>query len=123
MLGTVGVVLGALFFGVIGVAAMKRPHNLLRAFGIETKEVDARNEVRGIYGGFPLAVAGLLLFSLTRPDLSNGILVALATCSVAMAAGRIVSAIIDGEMGKAPRLWAILEVIVAALIASNISGI
>jgi hypothetical protein len=122
MFGTIGVILGALFFGVIGMTAMRRPHNLLKAFGIETKEVDARNEVRGIYGGFPLAVAGLLLFSLTRPDLSDGILVALATCPAAMAAGRIVSAIIDGQMGKAPRLWAMLEVIVAASIASNISG-
>jgi Domain of unknown function (DUF4345) len=123
MLGTIGVSLGALFFGVIGVTAMRRPHNLLKAFGIETKEVDARNEMRGIYGGFPLAVAGLLLFSLTRPNLSDGILLALAACSAAMAVGRIVSAIIDREMGKAPRLWATLEVIVAALIASNINGI
>jgi Domain of unknown function (DUF4345) len=115
--------MATLFFGAIGVTAMIRPHNLLEGFGIETKDLDARNEMRGVYGGFPLAVAGLLLFSLTRPDLSDGILVALASCSAAMAAGRFVSGVIDRGMGKTPLLWATLELIVALMIASNIKGL
>ncbi|WP_085338364.1 DUF4345 family protein [Aquidulcibacter paucihalophilus] len=122
MLGTIGVLLAALFFGAIGMTAMFRPHNLLKDFGIETAAVDSRNEVRGIYGGFPIAVSGLLLFSLTRPDLSNGILFALAACSAGMAIGRIISAIVDRHLGKIPLLWGMLEVIVAFLIASNITA-
>jgi len=85
MPGTTGVILSAIFFAAIGVTAMIRPHDLLEGFSIETTARDSRNEMRAVYGGFPLAVSGLLLFSLTRPGLSNGILVALAACSAAMA--------------------------------------
>ena len=122
MLGDIGILLSAPFFGLIGVAAMVRPHNLLEGFGIQAMQADSRNEIRAVYGGFPLAVAGLLLFSLTRPDRSDGILIALATCSAAMAAGRVVSAVIDRRMGKAPLVWAALELVVAGLIALKLSA-
>ena len=122
MVGTIGVIIAALFFAAIGLTAMIRPHNLLEGFSIETKALDSRNEMRGVYGGFPLAVSGLLLFSLTRSDLSNGILVALCACSAAMAAGRIISAVIDRAIGKTPLLWACLELIIAGFIAGNIHG-
>jgi hypothetical protein len=39
-----------------------------------------------------------------------------------MAIGRITSAIVDRHLGKIPLLWGILEVIVAFLIASNITA-
>lgn len=124
MLGVIGVIGAALFFGAIGVMAMWRPRYLLRnGFGIEAIEPESRNEIRAVYGGFPLAVAGLLLFSLTRPELSNGILLALALCSAAMAAGRIVSALIDRKLGRYPAIFLILEIIVALMIASNIEGL
>ncbi len=123
MLGTIGVIGAALFFGVIGLAALTRPKTLLRGFSIEAIAPESRNEIRAVYGGFPLAVAGLLLFSLTRPDLSNGILLALAICSVGMALGRIVSALTDRKLGLHPAIFTGLELIVALLIASNIKGL
>ncbi len=122
MLGTVGVVAAALFFGVIGVSAMTRPRNLLQGFSIEAHEPESRNEIRAVYGGFPLAVAALLMFSLTRPDLSNGILIALATSSAGMAIGRIVLVLIDRKLGRDPAIYIALELIVALMIASNIKG-
>lgn len=122
MLGDIGVLLAALFFGLIGVTAMVRPHNLLEGFGIEARQADSRNEIRAVYGGFPLAVAGLLLFTLARPDVTDGILIALATCSAAMAAGRVVSAVLDRRMGKAPLIWAVLELVVGGLIGLKISS-
>lgn len=122
MPGDIGILLAALFFGLIGVTAMVRPHNLLEGFGIEARQDDSRNEIRAVYGGFPLAVAGLLLFSLARPDLSDGILITLATCSAAMAAGRVVSAVIDRRMGKAPLIWTVLELVVAGLIALKVGS-
>jgi hypothetical protein len=123
MIGTLCVIASALFFGVIGVAAFLRPHNLLEGFGLRAEAIESRNEIRGVYGGFPLVVAGLLLFSLTRPDLSDGILFALAFSSAGMAAGRIVSALIDRHMGRHPAIFTVLELIVAALIASNIKSL
>lgn len=122
MTGTIGVVAAALFFGLIGLTAILRPRNLLQGFGITAEAADSRNEIRGVYGGFPLVVAGLLLFSLTRPNLSDGILFALAFASAGMAAGRIVSALIDRHMGKHPAIFTALELVAAALIANNIQS-
>lgn len=121
MLGVIGVLGAALFFGAIGVSAMIRPRNLLQGFSIEANEPESRNEIRAVYGGFPLAVAALLIFSLTRPDLSDGILTALATSSAAMAIGRIISVLIDRKLGRDPAIYIVLELIVALMIASNIS--
>jgi Domain of unknown function (DUF4345) len=123
MLGIVGVLGAALFFGAIGVSAIIRPRNLLQGFSIEAIEPESRNEIRAVYGGFPMAVAALLIFSLTRPDLSDGILFALASASVGMALGRIVSVLIDRKLGRDPAIYIVLELIVALMIASNISGL
>ena len=119
----VGVLAAALFYGLIGLAALMRPHNLLASFGIEASQADSRNEIRAVYGGFPLAVAGLLLFSLARPGVSDGILFALAIASAGMAMGRIVSVLIDRTLGRYPALFIVLEIVVAALIANAIKGV
>lgn len=118
-----GVIAAALFYAVIGVAALLRPHDLLAGFGIAAGSADSRNEVRAVYGGFPLAVAGLLLFSLARPGISDGILLALAVASAGMALGRIISAVIDGTLGRYPAIFILLEILVAALIANAIKGL
>lgn len=124
MLGTIGVICAALFFGAIGLTAMIRPQTLLQqGFSIEAIQPESQNEIRAVYGGFPLVVAGLLLFSLTRPNLSDGILFALAFCSAGMAMGRVVSALIDQKIGRQPALFLVLELIVALIIASNIKGL
>jgi len=117
------VLASALFCGLIGLAALVRPRNLLAGFGIEAGSADGRNEIRGVYGGFPLAVSCLLLFSLARPDLSDGILLALAVSSAGMALGRIASAMIDRTLGRYPAVFIVLEIVVAALIASAIKGV
>lgn len=123
MLGMVGVLGAALFFGAIGVSAMTRPRNLLQGFSIEAHEPESRNEIRAVYGGFPIVAAALLIFSLTRPDLSDGILISLASSSAGLAIGRIVSALVDRKLGRDPAIYIVLELIVALMIASNIKGL
>ena len=113
----------AMFYGVIGLAAITRPQTLLKGFGIEAIGPESRNEIRGAYGGFPLVVAGLLLFALTRPDVSDGILLALAASSAGMALGRIVSALTDRQLGRYPAIFLVLEMAAAMIIASDIRGL
>ncbi len=120
MTGTLGIIASALFYAVIGVNAVLRPRDLLQGFGITAESADSRNEIRAVYGGFPLVVAGLLLFSLGGSELGPGILFALALASAGMAGGRIVSAVIDRRMGRHPAIFTVLELIVAALIANGI---
>ena len=120
MMATAGIIIAALFYGLIGLAALLQPRHLLQGFGIEAEAVDSRNEIRAVYGGLPLAMAGLLTFTLGGSDLADGILAALAAVSAGMAAGRLVSAAIDRQMGRNPVIFTILELIVAALIAGGI---
>lgn len=120
MMATAGIIIAALIYGLIGLAALLRPRHLLQGFGIEAEAVDSRNEIRAVYGGLPIAMAGLLAFTLGGSDLAHGILVALAAVSAGMAAGRLVSAAIDRQMGRNPVIFTILELIVAALIAGGI---
>ncbi|MBI1255231.1 MAG: DUF4345 domain-containing protein [Hyphomonas sp.] len=113
----------AMFYGVIGLAAITRPQTLLKGFGIEAIGPESRNEIRGAYGGFPFVVAGLLLFALTRPDVSDGILLALAASSAGMALGRIVFALTDRQLGRYPAIFLVLEMAAAMIIASDIRGL
>lgn len=117
---TAGVLAATLFYGLIGFAALLRPERLLQGFGIAAQTADSRNEIRAVYGGFPLAVSGLLAFCLTGSPLSDGILVALALASAGMAAGRLVSATVDRRLGRNPAIFTALEIIVAGLIAAGI---
>lgn len=119
-MATAGIIIAALFYGLIGLAALLRPRHLLQGFGIAAEAVDSRNEIRAVYGGLPLTMSGLLAFTLGGSDLADGILVALASVSAGMAAGRLVSAMIDRQIGRNPVIFTILELIVAALIAGGI---
>lgn len=115
-----GIIAAALFYALIGLAALLRPDSLLEGFGIFAATPDSRNEIRAVYGGLPLAVAGLLTFSMTGTPLAGGILAALALVSAGMAAGRLVSAVIDWRLGRYPAIFMVLELIVAGLIVAAI---
>lgn len=118
---SLGLIMSAIFYAAIGLKAVARPRSLLAAFGIVADESASRNEIRAVYGGFPLTVSGLLILCLFNNSLSAGILTALAACSAGMAAGRIVSAIIDRSLGRAPAVFLIVEIAVAVAIASGIN--
>ena len=119
MIATVGVCLAALFYAVLGLVALARPERLLADFGIVVGGRDGRNEIRAVYGGFPLTVAGLLLlaqFGSAGPR--EGILLSLAVASLGMAAGRIISAVMDGGIGRFPAIFIGIEILLSVGIAS-----
>lgn len=109
----------AAFYSYIGINAIRRPKNLLRSFGLIAESADARNEIRGVYGGMTLALGALLASTLVVGTHAVGILTAVAVLTVGIALGRIVSATIDQSFGAAPRFWCLAEVLVtAALVAA-----
>lgn len=55
-----------------------------------------------MYGGFGLAIAGLLGYAATTPSVRTGVLIAVAAALAGMAFGRIVSALIDGRTSFYP---------------------
>lgn len=118
-LATVAPALAGLFYLALGLAALARPATLLAGFGLVAEGIDARNEVRAVYGGFPLAVAGLVVWSLSGTPHAVGILLALAVASLGMALGRLVSALVDRRIGRLPAWFIGVEVALALLLAAG----
>jgi hypothetical protein len=110
--------LGALLYLALGVFALVMPTRLLRAFGIKVAGVDACNEIRAVYGGLPLAFAGLLCMAMAAPHRAEGIALSVSVATLGMVAGRICSALIDRGMSKIALAAAAAELLAAALIAT-----
>jgi hypothetical protein len=115
--GTVAASLAGTFYLALGVAALARPSTLLTGFGLVVAGRDGRNEVRAVYGGFPLAAAALVFSTLAGAPHADGVLLALAGSTLGMALGRVVSAAVDGGIGQLPLIFVFVELIVAALLA------
>jgi hypothetical protein len=106
----------AVGFAAMGVVALLRPADVLAQFGVTVTTADGRNEVRAVYGGFGLAVAGLLaVAALGDPSTADGIVVAVAFALIGMAAGRLLSALREWPTGLYP-VWTYfaIEIVSAA---------
>ena len=107
----------AAFFAGMGLVALADPQRILRYFGVPALEVDGKNEVRAVYGGFGLAVAGLLVAALRLPRIREGVLVAIAVSVFGMAIGRLIAAAIDRRFGAYPRLFFLVELVLGGALA------
>jgi hypothetical protein len=95
MTATVVIVVAAVFFLGMGIFALARPAALIRPFGITLPTAESRAEVRAVYGGFGLAIAGMLAIALAGHPAREGILVTVAAALGGMAFGRLVSGVVD----------------------------
>ena len=119
MLATIALALSGSFYLALALAAFARPSTLLAGFGIAASGCDARNEIRAVYGGFPLAVALLVGWCLFGGEYAVGILVALTTATLGIALGRTISGVIDRRIGRLPAIFVGVELVVAALLATG----
>jgi hypothetical protein len=117
---TMLVMLVAAFFASMGLVALLRPARVLSFFGTPELTRDGRNEVRAVYGGFGLAVAGLLLATFFIPGLRHGVIVTVAVSLVGMAMGRLVAAVIDGWPGFYPSLFLGVELLLAGMLLAAV---
>jgi Domain of unknown function (DUF4345) len=106
----------AVFFLGMGIYALAAPAALVRPFGITLGVSASRSEVRAVYGGFGLAIAGVLVFAaIADGDLRRGILITVAAALAGMAFGRIVSAVIDDRTAFYPNwFYCLVEAVAAA---------
>ena len=112
----------ALFFAAMGLVALVRPAFVVGRFGIDVDSVDGRNEVRAVYGGFGLAIAGLLAWSSTATAATeDAVLLAVAVALGGMAAGRVVSFVLERPRYPHPTAtFLVVEVgLAAALLLSR----
>jgi hypothetical protein len=112
------VLLVAGFFLAMGSIALARPERVVGYFGIDSLTREGRNEVRAVYGGFGVAISGLLAATLWLPSVRRGVLLTVAVALAGMVAGRLVSTAIDGAPRFYPWLFCGVEVLLAAALLS-----
>jgi Domain of unknown function (DUF4345) len=108
------VVIGVFFAGM-GVYALAAPAAIIRPFGITLGGAAGRSEVRAVYGGFGLAIAGVLAYAAVNADVRTGILIAVGAALAGMAFGRIASAVVDERTAFYPNwFYCLVEAVAAA---------
>ena len=104
------------FFAGMGIYALVAPAAIIRPFGITLGEAVSRSEVRAVYGGFGLAIAGVLAYAAVHDgDLRKGIVITVGAALTGMAVGRIVSAVVDDRTAFYPNwFYGLVEAVAAA---------
>jgi uncharacterized membrane protein YeaQ/YmgE (transglycosylase-associated protein family) len=110
---TLVIVLAAVFFLGMGIFALVRPATLIRPFGITLPIPESRAEVRAVYGGFGLAIAGMLALAATGHSAREGILITVAAALGGMALGRLISGVVDRPKAFYPNWFYFVVEIVA----------
>ncbi|MGV0787513.1 DUF4345 family protein [Mycolicibacterium sp. XJ2] len=86
----------AVFFAGMGIYALAAPGALVRPFGTTLGGAAARAEVRAVYGGFGVAIAGVLAYAVVDGGaLRAGAVFTVGAALAGMAFGRVVSAVVD----------------------------
>jgi hypothetical protein len=105
----------AVFFLGMGLYALVAPASLIRPFGVALVRPESRAEVRAVYGGFGLAIAGVLAYAALNPSVGQPILITVAVALAGMALGRLISAVVDGRTAFYPNwFYFLVEVVLAA---------
>ncbi|MEU7834111.1 MULTISPECIES: DUF4345 family protein [unclassified Nonomuraea] len=86
----------AIFFLGMGVYGLVAPAALIRPFRIVADSAEARTEIRAVYGGFGVAVGGLLLAAAADAGgMRTGMAVTVAVSLLGMAVGRLVARLVE----------------------------
>lgn len=103
------------FFAGMGLYALAAPAAVILPFGITVREAASRSEVRAVYGGFGLAIAGVLGYAaVAGGDVRKGILIAVGAALAGMAFGRVASAALGDRTAFYPNWFYCLVEIAGA---------
>jgi hypothetical protein len=104
------------FFAGMGVYALAAPAAIIRPFGTTLGGAASRSEIRAVYGGFGLAIAGVLAYAaVATGDVRTGILITVGAALAGMAFGRVVSAVVDDRTAFYPNWFYCLVEALAAV--------
>jgi peptidoglycan/LPS O-acetylase OafA/YrhL len=114
----INVVAGFCF--AMGAAAIVAPSWVVGFMSMRAATVDARSEVRAVYGGFGLALAVALVCGEGAPkDVRDGLHFGIATAFWGMAMGRGVSAVIDRQTRLWPVIFYFVELALGGLLLAD----
>jgi len=109
---TIGIFINVIFFLVMGICSIIRPNSIVSFVELIPQTVNARNEVRAVYGGFGIAISILLVLAAYNENIKMGILLTVAGSLVGMASGRIISMFIER-----PGFWPIFAIFMESCLA------
>ncbi|ANY09993.1 hypothetical protein AFB00_11895 [Pseudonocardia sp. HH130630-07] len=100
----------------MGLYGLVAPAALVRPFALVADRPESRSEVRAVYGGFGVATAAVLGATLVLPGMRPGVVLTVAVMLLGMAAGRVISRLVDRPVALYP-IWFYCGVeVVAALV-------
>ncbi len=88
----------ALFFLIMGLWALFLTDSFADLVGFSLDVDRGPNEVRAVYGGFGIAMAGMAWWAVLATPAATGLLTALGIALIGMAAGRVASMAIEGSV-------------------------
>ena len=83
------------FFLLMGLLALAAPERIALIHGVRELRPEGRNEIRAVYGGFGVVIAGVLSWAASIPVYRPGVFLAVAVALGGMASGRLVAAVIE----------------------------
>ena len=96
--------------------ALSAPAALVRPFRIALAESASRSEVGAVYGGFGLAIAGVLGYAaIADGEVRQGVLITVAAALAGMALGRLAAAVLGDRPAFYPNWFYFLVELVAAV--------
>ena len=102
------------FFFAIGLYALVAPATLAAPFHLSVETPESRSEIRAVYGGFGIAVSAVLgAAALDLGDIRAGAVMTIGFALIGMAAGRLVSRLVDSSVHFYP-IWFYCGVEIAA---------
>src|SRR5262245_784394 len=106
------------FFFLMGVVALATPERVVAIFGQCGLTLEGRNEVRAVYGGFGVVIAGVLAWAIQVPAHRTGVFLTVAVALAGMALGRLISAAIEWPRSFYPAwFYCAAELAMAATLA------
>ncbi len=104
----IGLFINAIFFFAMGALALVAPTRFIETLGLRCDNRNGRNEIRGVYGGFGVAMSGVCVVALTNSVLRPGLLWGLAAAVFGMVGGRVWSTAVD--RGADALMWSAMAV-------------
>lgn len=110
----------AMCFAAMGLVALSSPRLFVRCFAGSAVHVDARNEVRAVYGGFGVVMAAALFWGQSQSSaFSEGVIACVGLALVGMALGRVVSFLLE-RSSWLPVLYFLIEALAGGLLLNQV---
>lgn len=110
--------IGAGIVTVLGIVSLAQPVFVASLFGLAATEPRGLSQIRGTFGAMYMALGGIILYGALRPVAGNRALGIGAVLVSAVAAGRLISLVVDHAAGVLNILFLLGELAVVAMVVA-----